>query len=194
MLVLIGPSASGKTESAKIMINRYPISRVVTCTTRPKRLNEIEGFDYHFLSPEEFLLKKNQGYFIETTHYNQYYYGTPKNELGDDKFIILDPVGLQSILSKGMPLVAIYLKTKEETRIERMKLRKDSLENIKSRIKADRKEFNIHKIKGLDLIIDTTDKSLSEVADLIYINYQTILEKKKAGIEQLSLFDENKTI
>ena len=54
MLVLIGPSASGKTESAKIMINRYPISRVVTCTTRKKRINEIDGFDYHFFSIEEF--------------------------------------------------------------------------------------------------------------------------------------------
>lgn len=49
MLILIGPSASGKTEAAKIMINRYPISRVVTCTTRKKRINEIDGFDYHFL-------------------------------------------------------------------------------------------------------------------------------------------------
>lgn len=41
MLVLIGPSASGKTESAKIMINRYPISRVVTCTTRKKELTKL---------------------------------------------------------------------------------------------------------------------------------------------------------
>jgi guanylate kinase len=193
MLVLIGPSASGKTESAKIMINRYPISRVVTCTTRPKRLNEIDGFDYHFLSAEEFLLKKRQGFFIETTHYNQYYYGTPKNELGDDKFIILDPLGLESFLSLGIDLVvAIYLKTKEDIRIERMKQRKDKLANIKSRIKADRKEFNIHKIKGLDLIIDTTDRSLSDVADLIYHNYQIILEKKRQGVEQLSLFEDTK--
>lgn len=191
MLVLIGPSASGKTESAKIMINRYPISRVVTCTTRPKRLNEIEGFDYHFLSAEEFLLKKNQGYFLETTHYNQFYYGTPRNEIGDDKFIILDPVGLQSFLKLDVELVAIYLKTNEDIRIERMKQRQDDLENIKSRIKGDRKEFNLKHIKGLDLIIDTTDKSLSVVADLIYQNYRELLEKKKFGIKQLSLFEDS---
>jgi len=190
MLVLIGPSASGKTESAKIMMNRYPISRVVTCTTRPKRLNEIDGFDYHFLSSEEFLLKKKQGYFIETTHYNHYYYGTPKNELADDKFIILEPQGLQAFIDLGIDLVAIFLKTKEETRIERMKLRKDKMKDIKSRIKDDRKEFNIKHIKGLDLIIDTTNLSLSEVADLIYHNYIDLLEKKRANINQLSLFEE----
>lgn len=191
MLVLLGPSASGKTESAKIMMNRYPISRVVTCTTRPKRLNEIDGFDYHFLSAEEFLLKKNQGYFIETTHYNHFYYGTPRNELGEDKFIILDPIGLESFLSLDIELVAIYLKTNEDIRIERMKQRQDALENIKSRIKDDRKEFNIKKIKGLDLIIDTTDKSLSDMADLIYSNYKELLERKKFGIDQLSLFEDS---
>lgn len=188
MLILIGPSASGKTESAKIMINRYPISRVVTCTTRPKRLNEIDGFDYHFLSEEEFLVKKKQGYFIETTEYNQYYYGTPRNELGDDKFIILEPKGLESFLKLNIDLVAIFLNTYEETRIERMKQRKDKIKNIRSRIKEDKKEFNIDAIKGLDLVINTTDLSLSRVADMIYKNYIDILNEKKSKVKQLSLF------
>ncbi|MGE4571839.1 MAG: hypothetical protein AB7E09_03755 [Candidatus Izemoplasmatales bacterium] len=190
MLVLVGPSASGKTESAKIMMNKYPISRVVTCTTRPKRVNEIDEFDYHFLSWEEFLLKKKQGYFIETAHYNQFHYGTPKNELADDKFIILEPKGLQSFLKLDIPIVAIYLKTKEEIRIERMKERKDKIKDIKERIKEDKKEFILKHIQGLDLVIDTTNLSLSEVADLIYKNYIDILEKKKAKINQLSLFED----
>jgi guanylate kinase len=191
MLVLVGPSASGKTESAKIMMNRYPISRVVTCTTRPKRVNEIDGFDYHFLSAEEFLLKKQQGYFVETTFYNQYHYGTPKNELGDNKFIILDPKGLSSFIKLDMPIVAIFLKTKEQIHIERMKQRKDKVKDIKERIKEDKKEFNLKHIEGLDLIIDTTDLSLSEVADLIYQNYLDILDKKKMKINQISLFEED---
>ena len=190
MLVLVGPSASGKTESAKIMMNRYPISRVVTCTTRPKRINEIDGFDYHFLSPEAFVLKKQQGYFVETTFYNHYHYGTPKNELGENKFIILDPKGLQSFLNLDMPMVAIFLKTNEDVRIERMTLRKDSIKNIKARIKEDRKEFNLKHIEGLDMVIDTTNLSLSEVADLIYKNYSSLLEKKKLRIDQLSLFED----
>jgi guanylate kinase len=192
MLVLIGPSASGKTESAKIMINRYHISRVVTCTTRPKRLNEIDGFDYHFLSEKEFLLKKQQGYFIETTEYNGCYYGTPRNELGDDKFIILEPKGLQSFLDLDIDIVSIFLKTQEEVRINRMKQRKDRIKDIKARINEDRKEFNLENIEELDLVIDTTDLTLSKVADLIYKNYIDILVKKKNNVNQLSLFEEIK--
>ncbi|MDT8336554.1 MAG: guanylate kinase [Candidatus Izemoplasmatales bacterium] len=189
MLVLIGPSASGKTESAKIMINRYPISRVVTCTTRKKRINEIDGFDYHFLSKTRFLQLKKDGDFLETAVYNNNFYGTPKNEIADDKFIILEPQGLKSFLAQSdCQIVAIFLKTKEVTRINRMKLRKDIPEDIKKRIKADREEFNLKKIEGLDLIIDTNEVTLSELADKIYFSYLEILEKKKLSGKQLSLF------
>lgn len=189
MLVLIGPSASGKTESAKIMINRYPISRVVTCTTRKKRINEIDGFDYHFLSKNKFQQLKKENYFLETAIYNNNYYGTPKNQLADDKFIILEPQGLKSFLEKSeCQVVAIYLKTKESIRIKRMTLRQDHQEDIRKRIVSDREEFNLKKIQGLDLVIDTTDISLSDLADKIYFSYIEILEKKKTNGKQLSLF------
>lgn len=180
MLVLLGPSASGKTESAKIMINRYPISRVVTATTREKRINEIDGFDYHFFSVEDFEALKKTDYFIETAEYNQHQYGTPRNELGDDKFIILEPQGLASMLElKPCPIVAIYLKTDETVRIERMKARKDKLKDIKKRIESDRHDFDLNRIHGLDLIIDTSDISLSDLADLIYEKYIEMLAYKK---------------
>ncbi|OQX93988.1 MAG: hypothetical protein B6I17_00420 [Tenericutes bacterium 4572_104] len=180
MLILIGPSASGKTEAAKIMINRYPISRVVTCTTRKKRINEIDGFDYHFFTKDEFLELEKQGYFIETAKYNDNYYGTPKNELGDDKFIILEPRGLESFLKlKPCPIVAIFLKTDESVRIARMKERKDKIKDIKKRIISDRIDFDLTKIKGLDLVIDTSNISQTDLADKIYYKYIELLKIKK---------------
>lgn len=180
MLVLLGPSASGKTESAKIMINRYPISRVVTCTTRPKRINEIDGFDYHFFSYEQFKELEKQNYFIETAIYNNNLYGTPRNEMEDDKFIILEPQGLKSFLNiNPCPIVAIYLKTEESIRISRMKERKDKMKDIQKRIESDRNDFDLNKIEGLDLIIDTSEMSLSDVADLIYERYIELLKIKK---------------
>lgn len=190
MLILLGPSASGKTESAKIMINRYPISRVVTCTTRPKRQGEIDGFDYHFVDDAEFEKRRLAGYFVETAEYNGFHYGTPLNELRDDKLIILEPQGLKSFQSADQcRIVAIYLQTNEATRIVRMRSRKDKEADIKKRIASDRIEFSLDTIEGLDLIIDTTNLSLSEIADLVYSNYQRLMEIKNAHYEQLSLFE-----
>jgi guanylate kinase len=180
MLILLGPSASGKTETAKIMINRYPISRVVTCTTRSKRINEIDGFDYHFLSEADFKSKQKSGYFAETAIYNGYLYGTPFSELRDDKLIILEPQGLKSFINLAVcDTVAIYFKTLEQCRIDRMRQRKDKTEDIKKRIEQDRIDFNYEKIEGLDLIVDTTNMSLSDLADLVYYNYTMILANKK---------------
>ncbi len=180
MLILLGPSASGKTESAKIMINRYPISRVVTCTTRPRRINEIDGFDYHFMTNDEFEIHRQQGYFAETATYNNYLYGTPLNELKDDKLIILEPQGLKSFLKLDVcDIVAIFLKTSETCRIDRMRERKDKMEDIMKRIRQDRIDFNYEQIEGLDLIVDTTNISLTDLADIIYFNYQKILANKK---------------
>lgn len=192
MLILLGPSASGKTESAKIMINRYPISRVVTCTTRPQRVNEIEGFDYHFLSDARFMTLLKRNYFAETAVYNGYCYGTPMDELRDDKLIILEPQGLKSFLELNLcKIVAIFLQTKEETRIQRMQKRGDSEEDIRKRILADRIEFDVTKIKGLDMVIDTSEISLTNLADTIYTNYLRLLTEKMEGFQQMSLFEES---
>jgi len=189
MLILVGPSASGKTESAKIMINRYPISRVVTCTTRPQRVNEIDGFDYHFVTDAKFMNLLKHNYFAETAVYNGYCYGTPLNELRDDKLIILEPQGLKSFLQLNIcKIVAIFLQTKEETRTQRMHKRGDAPEDIQRRILADRTEFDVAKIKGLDLIIDTSEIALPNLADRIYTNYLRLLTEKTEGYQQLSLF------
>ena len=180
MLVLIGPSASGKTESAKIMINKYPISRVVTCTTRAKRISEIDGFDYHFFSIEKFKELEEKDFFIETAEYNGNWYGTPRSELEDDKFIILEPQGYKSMMDiNPCPIVAIYLNTDEAIRMSRMKERKDKQKDINRRISSDRVDFNLSNLKNLDLTIDTSNMSLSSVADKIYSEYIRLLQIKK---------------
>ena len=82
MIVLIGASASGKTEIAKTLIAKKGFSKIVTYTTREIRPSEVNGVDYHFVTKEKFLELKNDNFFLETTTYNNNFYGTPKNDLG----------------------------------------------------------------------------------------------------------------
>ena len=54
-IVIVGPSASGKTELVNALIKKVPNSaRLITMTTRPKRLNEEHEKDYFFVSRGEF--------------------------------------------------------------------------------------------------------------------------------------------
>ena len=83
MLILVGPSASGKTEIAKLLDIKYHLTKVITHTTREKRINEKDDVDYHFVSKDDFLIMKINNEFVETTTYNNNYYGTSKKEIAE---------------------------------------------------------------------------------------------------------------
>ena len=136
MLILMGASASGKTEIAKFLKQKYNIQKIITYTTRMPRIHEQNGIDYHFISLEEFAILKEQDFFVETTYYNQNYYGTARQDIQDDRCIILDPNGFHSFLALHDPhIISFYLDCDENTRLQRMLLRKDSYETAKSRIR-----------------------------------------------------------
>ncbi|HNZ77917.1 MAG TPA: guanylate kinase [Bacilli bacterium] len=171
MLILVGPSASGKTEIANILISDYHMKKVVTYTTRPMRVNEVAGVSYNFVTMDEFLKMKENDEFVETTFYNNNYYGTRKKDVSSEKIVVLDLNGLKSFQEK-MPdaIFSVYLDTAEETRILRMALRGDSREQIEKRIINDRQLFDKNKIV-VDHIIRNEDTSLEKLADTIYQIY-----------------------
>lgn len=178
MIVLVGPSASGKTEAAKLLYSIYGIKKVITHTTRPMRIGEKDDVDYHFVSKEEFLKLKEKNYFIETTLYNGNYYGTSKSEVADNKVLIVDPNGVKSILSLNDPRIIIFrLNADSTTRFNRMIIRGDSIENIEQRISKDKDVFSEDALSFKSINIDTEKMTLLEIAKFIYETYQYELAK-----------------
>lgn len=80
LIVLTGGTAAGKTE-IKDSLEQLGISRLVSATTRPPRQNEIPGYDYHFMSRQQFGENLRAYQFVETAKYNNNHYGTLKSEL-----------------------------------------------------------------------------------------------------------------
>lgn len=176
MLILIGPSASGKTEVAKLLASRYNITKIVTYTTRKPRIHEINGVDYHFVSVEEFASLTEQNFFVETTYYNSNYYGTAKKDIKDDKCIILDPNGLKSFLAlKDERIISMYLNSEEEIRYQRMIKRNDSEEDAKRRLINDRIAFNDSNLQGITFVVDSDNITLDELTNKIHNLYVNIL-------------------
>lgn len=174
MLVLTGPSASGKTEIAKILIAKYHLNKFVTYTTRPMRVGEVNGIDYHFITTTEFLRMKDNGEFIETTCYNHNYYGSRKKDVDFNKVVILDPSGVNAFYQAiGEEIVAVFLDTPEEIRKIRMIERGDNLEIIKKRILNDRQTFQKENYLHLDFSFKNLDIDLDSLADQIYQTYLT---------------------
>lgn len=179
MIILCGPSASGKTEVAKLLASKYNIKKAVTNTTRPIRINEVNHVDYHFTSKEEFLKLQEQDYFVETACYNNNYYGCAKNEVADNKAVILEPQGVTNFLKLNDPHIVVFvLMCSEVTRYNRMVYRGDSPTSIEERIKNDRIAFSSDKLSFADYTIDTDNKTLMEITDLVKELYDKKINKQ----------------
>ena len=78
LIIISSPSGAGKTTLCKLLIKKMRnINLSISYTSRSKRLNEINGKDYFFISKKKFVMLKNKNFFIETaTNFNNLY-GSP---------------------------------------------------------------------------------------------------------------------
>ncbi|HKL84384.1 MAG TPA: hypothetical protein VJZ48_02820 [Bacilli bacterium] len=176
MIILVGASASGKTEVAKMLGKLFQMRKVITHTTRPMRENEKDGVDYYFVTREEFLNLKKMNFFVETTEYNDNFYGTSRKELEDNKVLIVDPNGLQSFLKlKDERVISFFMNATKETRRLRMIKRGDKIEDAIKRIATDDQKFNDSAMNTCDYVIDSEKQSVKSCALEVYEKYASRL-------------------
>ncbi|MDO8582105.1 MAG: guanylate kinase [bacterium] len=81
-LAISGPTGSGKNVVIPELLEKFPVLKeVTTMTTRPRRLGERTGREYHFVSKEEFRRHIRHGYFLEWAIVHENYYGTPRRQI-----------------------------------------------------------------------------------------------------------------
>lgn len=153
MIVVVGESCSGKDTLVKNLKKRgykYGISYV----TRPKRDNEVDGVDYHFISKDEFLKMDEFGLFMESNEFQGHYYGMTHDEFKESDIIITTPDRIKFYRESFEKLLVIYVTCNKATRINRMKSsRKWTNKEILDRIQYDSRLF---KEVDYDIKYDTT--------------------------------------
>lgn len=176
MIVIIGASASGKTEIAKLLQNNYKYQKCITTTTRDKRHNEVNNIDYHFISKDEFKNKLSNNEFVEHTLYNENYYGINKKDVNENSLVIVDPNGANELIKEfGDDIFVVYVETKKSLRKERMINRGDDFELIEKRLNNDTNIFKKKNIKKIDLVLKNKNQPLEDLAKEVndkYLNYK----------------------
>jgi guanylate kinase len=82
VFVITGPSGVGKGTLISALLERVPgLELSVSATTRKPREGEIDGRDYHFLSPAEFDRRVAVEDFLEFATYSGNRYGTLRSEV-----------------------------------------------------------------------------------------------------------------
>lgn len=173
MIVLIGPSATGKTACER-ELEKVGFNRIISYTSRSMRNSEQNMVDYHFISEDDFINKIKNGFFIEHTNYRNWKYGIAKNDCKNDATAVVEPTGYRQLKKiEGLNITSFFIKSSETTRLKRMVERGDKdISEMFRRIFSDQGSFNGIEYE-VDYIIDNDgDRQLSEVVDEIIKKYQ----------------------
>lgn len=143
MIVLCGESASGKSSIERNLVGKYGYSKIVSYTTRQPRYGEVNGIDYHFINEDKFTELKEKGFFAETATYNNWHYGTAKEDCTDDKIAVLTPHGLRQIKKiKDINVISFYINVPRRDRLIKILQRGDNIEEAYRRSLSDVGQFD----------------------------------------------------
>ena len=117
ILVLSSPSGAGKTTLSQRLLAADPEIRLsISVTTRPPRPGEVDGKDYHFISEEDFIHRRDAGELLEWAEVFGNYYGTPRAKVeadttaGYDLLFDIDWQGAQQIAeTMAQDLVRVFI-------------------------------------------------------------------------------------
>ncbi|MBO6944313.1 MULTISPECIES: guanylate kinase [Altererythrobacter] len=178
LFILSSPSGAGKTTISRMLLNADDeIDLSISATTRPRREGEIDGVDYHFVSPEKFeeMVQKDEFYEWATVFGNRY--GTPKGYIrkglkeGRDFLFDIDWQGTQQLKQKDdqdvvtvfiLPPSLAELRNRLETRAQ------DSPEVIDNRMERAKAEISHWAEYDYVVINDDVDECFVKVREILH--------------------------
>ena len=176
MVILSSPSGVGKTTLTKKLQQKYQNFKIsVSHTTRLPRSNEVDGVDYHFISPnkfEELILKKE---FYEYAKIFENYYGTLKKNvdetiLKNDIIFDIDWQGTKQLSKfKNLDIIKIYLiaDNKEELKKRLLKRNQNTKEEIRKRFNSFDEDVKHWKDYDYILINKNLDVCFRQIENII---------------------------
>ena len=182
---LMGKSSSGKDTIFQEIkhIFKEKLIPIVSYTTRPMRVGEVEGREYHFISGQQLIAYGNQGKVIEQRVYHTvngpWYYATIDDgtiDLRNNNYILIVTLEAYNSLvayfgsEKIMP---IYVEVENGERLERAlkrerKQQKPNYDEMCRRFIADNQDFSLEKLKESGVnkfyINDQIDRCINEIS------------------------------
>ena len=175
-IVLSAPSGAGKTTIyRRLMAERSDIGYPVSCTTRPPRPGEVDGVDYHFLTPDAFERRRAAGDFAEYATVHGHSYGTLRSEvqqvLSGGKHVIMDiDVQGAALFARAFPqsVLVFIIPPSIDVLVERLTRRgTESREVLLTRLRSAQGE--LHEVGRYHYIVenDDLDRAVARVSAIV---------------------------
>jgi guanylate kinase len=183
MLVIIsGPSGVGKDtiiEALQKRDHKPAYHYVVTCTTRARRPNEIDGVSYNFVSVEQFMALCDSGELLEANEVHDNWYGTPRAGVrealsgGQHAILKIDVQGAR-VVKVCVPeaLLIFVVPPSMDTLVEHLKARRtETAEQLEIRqrnaaIELARKDDYDYVVVNEEGRVDLTAERIEEIIEI----------------------------
>ena len=116
LFMVAAPSGAGKSTLVNALLAKHPtIQLSISYTTRQPRPGEFDGREYHFITVDEFLERKNAGDFLESAEVHGNFYGTSRSLIinhvatGNDVLLEIDWQGAQQVKKQFPNAVGIFI-------------------------------------------------------------------------------------
>lgn len=175
LVVVSGPSGVGKDAALKRMRElNHEFYFLVTNTTRPRRENETDHVDYHFITKDQFAEMESRNEFLERAVVYGYDYGNSRSEVHDalerglDVIMRIDVQGAATLKKLVPDAVFVFLLPPSIESLERRlrRRRTEPEEYLQIRLHAARLEIN--EVEKFDYAIVNEDDALDNTAELIH--------------------------
>ena len=193
LIIISSPSGAGKTTLCKMLIKRVKnIKLSVSYTSRSKRLNEINGKDYFFVTKEKFNELKNKNFFIETTKNFNNFYGSPIINTNKNFHLLfdIDWKGARKIRknfdNKHIIDIFILPPSKKELKKRLLKRGRENNKEINLRLSyalKEMKHFNEYKYV---LVNENIQKTIKDIIKII--EFSTFLTQTEENLKKFYKF------
>lgn len=190
--IISAPSGTGKSTLIARVIQKnhyflYKTQLSISYTTRTRRLGEIHGQDYYFISEKKFKNMIYNNMFLEYAKVFDHYYGTKKDNIntmldsGTHVILNIDWQGAKEIRNKMSNVYTIFILPPSKKELEqRLRIRgKDTNQIITNRMQIVIDEIN--HIKEYDYIIvnDDFNIALTHLKSIILSEQLRFIYQKK---------------
>jgi guanylate kinase len=177
MFVLSSPSGAGKTTLSRLLLAEDSnVELSISVTTRPRRLSEVDGRDYHFITQRKYDEMVRNGELLEWARVFDYAYGTPREAVeralasGRDVLFDIDWQGTQQLTNKCRDEVAaVFILPPSLAELERRLRRRaeDSDETITKRMAKATDELSHWDEYDYVIVNHDLDQAFAEVRTIL---------------------------
>lgn len=178
IVIVTAPSGAGKTSITRHLLERIPrLAFSISATTRPRRGNEVDGREYHFIGTDDFVERIREQAFLEWEMvYEGKYYGTLLSEVEgiwrQDRTPLLDidVKGALRVMADGRArTLSLFIQPPSLPELER-RLRgrgTDSEESIRDRLAKAGYEMSYRDRFDRIVVNDQLERACSEAEALV---------------------------